>query len=97
MNQREGNITLKKGQEFTITLKSNPTSGYGWIPTFNKYIIDLTAHEFQPTSPRFIGNSGKDIFTFKAISYGSAILKMFYRRSWEEQFVAEKIFFIDVE
>jgi predicted secreted protein len=96
MDDKEENITLKKGQEFTITLDSNPTSGFKWVPAFNTYTINIISHDFQPNSPIFVGGSGKDIFTFKAIGSGTTVLKMVYKRSWEQQFVAEKNFFIDV-
>lgn len=96
IDDKEKNITLEKGQEFTITLDSIPTSGYKWIPTFNTYTINIISHNFQPTSPILIGGSGKEIFTFKAMNSGATVLKMVYKRSWEQQIVAEKKFFIDV-
>jgi inhibitor of cysteine peptidase len=97
MDDKEENITLTKGQEFTITLDSNPTSGFKWLPKFDGSIINLVSHDFQSSTTKRIGSSGKDIFIFLAISSGSDKLKMFYKRSWEEQFVAEKVFVINVK
>jgi inhibitor of cysteine peptidase len=96
MDDKEENIILKKGQEFTITLDSNPTSGYKWIPAFNTYTIKIISYNFHPTSSIVIGGSGKDIFTFKAMNSGATVLKMVYKRSWEQQIMAEKNFFINV-
>jgi inhibitor of cysteine peptidase len=96
MDDKEENITLTKGQEFTITLDSNPTSGYKWFPAFNTYTINFISHHFHPNSSRVIGGSGKDIFTFRAINSGVTVLKMVYKRSWEQQSIAKKTFFIDV-
>jgi len=96
LDDKEQNITVRKGQEFTITLDSNPTSGYIWVAAFNTYTINVISHDFQPTSPKLIGGSGKDVFTFKAISSGTTVLKMVCKRSWEQRFVAEKNFFIHV-
>src|SRR5438132_14142868 len=96
MDDKEENITLKKGQEFTISLNSNPTSGYRWLPTFNTHTINIISHNFQANSPMLVGSSGKDIFTFKGINSGATVLKIVYKRSWEQQFVAEKAFFIIV-
>src|ERR1700730_10137532 len=95
MADKEENITIRKGQEFTITLDSNPTSGFKWHPKFEGSIINLVSHDFQSSTAKRIGSSGKDIFTFLAISSGSDKLKMLYKRSWEEQFVAEKVFVIN--
>lgn len=96
MDEKEQKIIVRKGQEFTITLDSNPTSGFKWVPAFNTYTINIISHNFQPTSPILIGSPGKDVFTFKAISSGATVLKMGYKRNWEQQFVAEKNYFIDV-
>ncbi len=97
MDGKEQYIQLTKGQKFTVTLESNPTSGFEWLPKFDGSIINLISHDFQSSTAKRIGSSGKDIFTFLAISSGSGNLKMLYKRSWEEQFVAEKVFAINVK
>jgi predicted secreted protein len=90
------NITVKKGQEFTIILESNPTTGYQWIPTFNTSMINLVSHNFQPSTIKLMGSPGTDIFKFKATNQGTESLKMIYKRSWEKDFVKEKVFVIKV-
>jgi inhibitor of cysteine peptidase len=95
-NKQEQNITVKKDYEFTITLESNPTTGYQWIPTFNPEIINLVSHSFQPSSSRLMGAPGTEVFTFKAINHGTGSLKMVYKRSWEKEPVKEKVFPINV-
>jgi predicted secreted protein len=89
-------ITVKKGQEFTIILESNPTTGYQWIPTFNTSMINLVSHNFQPSTTKLMGSPGTDIFKFKATNQGTESLKMIYKRSWEKEFVKEKVFMIKV-
>jgi predicted secreted protein len=91
------NITTKRGQTFRIVLKSNPTSGYRWLPTFDKSIINLISHDFQPFSPSGIGQSGEDVFIFRAVNRGSDNLRIAYKRGWEKRSVAERIFVINVE
>jgi inhibitor of cysteine peptidase len=97
MADKEESITIQSGQEFTIILESNPTSGFKWLPTFDGSIINLVSHDFQSSAAKRIGGSGKDIFTFLAIRSGSDKLKMLYKRSWEEHFVAERVFIINVK
>jgi predicted secreted protein len=97
VDYKEENITINRGQKFTIVLESNPTSGFRWHPTFDVSIINLISHDFRSTTATRIGSPGKDIFTFLAISSGSDKLKMIYRRSWEEHFVAEKVYIINVK
>ena len=93
--KQDENITVKKGQEFTIILESNPSTGYQWIPTFNTSIINLVSHNFQP-STKLMGSPGTDTFKFKATNQGTEPLKMIYKRSWEKEFVKEKVFKINV-
>jgi predicted secreted protein len=96
INHEEDNIAIKNGQQFTITLESNRTSGYSWVPTFDTDIINLISRDFQSPSLKLTGASGKEIFTFKAINSGATTLKMLYKRSWKQHFEAEKTFFIDI-
>jgi inhibitor of cysteine peptidase len=93
--KQDENITVKKGQDFTIILESNPSTGYQWIPTFNTSNIILVSHNFQP-STKLMGSPGTDTFKFKATNQGTEPLKMVYKRSWEKEFVKEKVFKINV-
>jgi predicted secreted protein len=68
-----------------------------WVPSFDRSIINLVSHDFQPSSATCLGSSGNDIFTFQGISHGAYKLKMFYKRRWEEHCIAERIFIINVK
>jgi predicted secreted protein len=96
MADKKENINIRRGQKFTITLESNPTSGFKWLPSFDGSIISLLSCNSQSSTATRVGGSGKDIFTFKAVNSGETVLKMVYKRSWEQQSVAEQNFFIDV-
>lgn len=89
------NISIKEGQEFELNFKSNPTTGFEWIPVFDKNILNQTSHTFRPMSA-LVGAGGTDIFTFKGISPGTTTLKLQYKRSWEKDFAEEKVFLIKV-
>jgi inhibitor of cysteine peptidase len=91
------NINLKKGEEFLVTLDSTPTGGYRWYPSFNANVINLILHNFNQDSQKLIGGSGHDIFTFRAVDSGTTILKMIYKRDWEDIVISEKNYLIDVE
>lgn len=95
-NKKES-IIIKTGQTFTIILESNPTTGFRWIPVFDKSFISLISHDFCPSSTKGIGQYGKEIFTFLGLNSGSDILKMQYKRTWEKRSVAEKIFVINIK
>jgi inhibitor of cysteine peptidase len=89
-------IKVSNGHEFTITLQSNPGTGYQWTPTFNRTILNLVSHEYKPASTKLLGSPGTDVFTFKAINHGTDTVKMIYKRSWEKESVQEKIFLVNV-
>jgi len=77
-------ISTTVGQEFTISLDSNPTTGYEWIlvsslPSW----LELVRHEYTPTDPGKIGGGGIDEWTLKATNTGSTTLIFHYRRPWE--------------
>jgi len=96
-NKKVENIFVKKGEVFIVTCESNPTTGYQLIPEFNKDIIILLSQKFQGSSHIMIGQSGKDVFTFKAIKSGLDTLKIVKKRPWEKGFVDQKIYFINVD
>ncbi len=93
--QQGDNISIKKDQEFNLYLKSNPTTGYEWMPIFNASIVKLVSHSFKPSS-MLMGASGTDTFVFKGMSLGTTLIKMLYKRSWENNSVAEKKFVVSV-
>lgn len=80
-----------------MTLESTPTGGYRWHPSFNTNLINLISRKFVRPSQKLIGGTASDIFTFKAIESGTTVLKMVYKRDWEEIFVTEKNFLIDIQ
>jgi predicted secreted protein len=89
------NISISKDQVFSLYLKSNPTTGYDWIPIFNSSIVKLVSHSFKPSS-LLMGASGTDTFVFKGMSTGTTLIKMLYKRSWENNSIAEKNFLVNI-
>ncbi len=79
------------GQEFVLSLESNPTTGYQW--TFSnpvdKKILSEPQHEFRSaasaTHPAVVGQGGRDYWTFKALQPGTTELKLVYSRPWESK------------
>ena len=79
-------ITVKAGQEFKISLPSNPTTGYGW--QFAKHpeaqVLKLLGSEFKPAQSRLMGAGGTQVWTFKALAQGKTTLALNYVRAWEK-------------
>ena len=70
-------------KEFLITLDSNPTTGYSWVPLFDKSFLELRDRSFKRNSKKF-GSPSKEVFKFCPIKNGNTTLTMIYKRAWEE-------------
>ncbi|MCM8790478.1 MAG: protease inhibitor I42 family protein [Candidatus Omnitrophica bacterium] len=68
-----------------ITLLSNATTGYSWqviSPTDTK-ILRKYYSVYNPAAAGLVGAPGQQIFTFRAIAPGTAVIKLVYLRPWE--------------
>ena len=88
-------LSVQLGQEFTIKLESNPTTGYTWQPVFDEHAIKLISSDFIPINKQ-MGASGIEKFIFKALKLGSTKIKMSYKRSWEKGSRNEKEFYVNI-
>jgi predicted secreted protein len=70
-------IEAQSGSEFQIVIESNPTTGYHWevVGDLDASLVELAGREYVSTSEAGLaGGGGVDIFTFKAVSSGSATI-----------------------
>ena len=93
-------INARAGEKITITLESNPTTGYSWQlqHPLDEKIIRLEGSKYVgPRSDR-VGAGGEEKWTFLAIKKGSTKITLKYVRPWEkdEPPVKEKTFLIKV-
>lgn len=83
----DNNISASLGEQFTITLASNHTTGYSWsagMITDNSQVVVLNVSYKTSENPK-IGEGGEEIWYFKAVSPGTATIKMYYARPWENE------------
>src|SRR5665647_2301548 len=61
-------MTAAQGQNFTITLRSNPSTGYHWEPQFESTALSLTDSVFvsDPTHTIWLGCQDPLFLRFKA-------------------------------
>jgi inhibitor of cysteine peptidase len=81
-----GTFTAAVGQELTVTLASNPTTGYHWelsVP-LDEAIVKLVASEYKPPQTTLVGARGQEIWTFRAIGRGETVIRLKYVRPWEK-------------
>ncbi len=83
-NGKEYNMGV--GQSITLSLASNPTTGYTWnlSDSYDKNIVSLGGEAFSSPvqSPR-IGQGGRQYYTFKALKPGQTEINLIYARPWE--------------
>jgi predicted secreted protein len=78
-------ITVDAGGSFTVTLDSNPSTGFAWSISeiTDEGIIDDVSNEFQGADTGMVGAGGQEVWTFKTIDKGTSTIEMQYSRSWE--------------
>lgn len=87
--KNKGNDLMNPTGLYTITLKSNPTTGFNWIympandgmveNVFDKYIPD-------PVADGIVGSGGNQVFGFVATGFmpGKSSLRFVYKRPWDD-------------
>ena len=93
-----GQVTLKQGQELTIALEANPTTGYRWeLAECNQSILiqqgESSDAASQPVRP---GSSGLESWRFAAKAEGETELRLVYHRPWEEDTEPAQTFTVKV-
>jgi len=86
INEDPTMITAKVGEEFTITLDSNATTGYSWrlSDKFTEGVVKSLGSEYTPPETQRKGAGGKEIWRFKAVAAGKTTITLEYVRPWEK-------------
>lgn len=76
--------------EFTIKLKSNPTTGYSWfLREYNPNYLEPVKHHYQSSeNHKMMGTPGYELWTFKVKALTFTVprqipLRFVYARPWE--------------
>ncbi len=93
-------ITIVPGQEFSISLGSNPSTGFRWkmtLPSGDKTVIFLGS-EHVVLKEAMPGVPGNELFKFKALTRGETKAEFVYERPWETKTApTRKIFTLVVQ
>src|SRR3989338_3132934 len=88
---RQKPIVVSQERTFTITLQSNPTTGFSWkLVSYDKNLMAFVGHRYYPpTNKKLMGAPGYEVWTFQANKGNYAInvvghVRMTYARSWEK-------------
>jgi predicted secreted protein len=79
-------VTTKPGRQFSLTLESNPTTGYQWelAKPIEGSCVALVTNQFVRAKSKLSGAPGKEVWRFKALRAGEATIELKYVRPWEK-------------
>jgi inhibitor of cysteine peptidase len=79
-----GEIELPAGGELQLSLRENPTTGFGWIvEDLAQPVCDLAADHFESGTTTARGSGGVHHWRLRAKQKGKGKIRLTYRRSWE--------------
>lgn len=72
---------------FSITLESNPTTGYSWelASRLDANVLELLHHSYQRGGSAGMGAGGSELWTFEPLCTGFTTIVLRYRRPWEPE------------
>lgn len=79
-------VTASAGENFSITLDSNPSTGYHWEVSSitNNQLVRLVKSEFVEAGSGLLGAGGKETLTFQALKEGKTTVVLDYVRPWDK-------------
>lgn len=79
-----GTIEASVGDEITISLAGNPTTGYTWnvLQPRNADVVAFADRDYEADSDA-IGSGGTEELEFRAVAPGEATIELGYSRPWE--------------
>ena len=84
------------GDEFTISLKSNSSTGYSWqwVNKQSVEAVDSVDWRYITLNTNLVGAGGTEKWTFKGIKSGVDSVKMTYSRPWEADSAVDSIYVV---
>jgi predicted secreted protein len=94
-------VALEVGDNLIVTLDSNATTGYSWnlSSVSDTAVIQKVSDEYitpEPTEPPVVGQGGQEVWTFEALTAGTAAISMIYIQPWETEAEPAETFDITV-
>ena len=95
--------SLSGGDTFEIRLDSNPSTGYQWqiVEGLSGSCLELIDETYEPAAntsgQERVGGGGTQVWRMKAACKEKTVLKLVYKRSWENEPVKVKYFKVSVK
>lgn len=88
-------INAMVGDEFNITIPSNPSTGFGWWTDFDPQFLTLTGTGSNQAnaSPEMTGLTETKVFDFRAVSPGETEVYLLFLQPWENGNIAQRLIY----
>ncbi|MGB7545408.1 MAG: protease inhibitor I42 family protein [Methanothrix sp.] len=93
-----GLLRARVGEPFTISLPSNPTTGYDWTADYDNVLLRAEDARFESSAMDSIrlGVGGTSVFVFTPLRTGKTTIRFVYKRSWENIVADTRAFYVDI-
>jgi inhibitor of cysteine peptidase len=89
-------VVVKVGESFSVSLASNPTTGYTWDAEYDSSFVVESKSSFIPISEA-MGAGGKELFEFQTKKAGITVITLKHKRPWESEIKKTLIFKVDIK
>jgi predicted secreted protein len=92
---KDTEISAAVGENFTISLNSNQSTGYSWsvgMISDNSQVV-VTGMDYDLPDNAKTGQGGDEVWHLKAVATGSVKLMFYYARSWEKDAPIDQVVF----
>lgn len=93
--EKDAEISASVGENFTISLESNQSTGYSWsvgMVSDNAQVV-VAGMDYDLPDNAKTGQGGAEVWHLKAVAPGTVKLMFYYARSWEKDAPAKTIVF----
>jgi inhibitor of cysteine peptidase len=81
-----GSCSAHVDDVLVITLDETPTSGYRWeFVDLDENILTVAGDTFEPPAGATRGGVGSRVFRLRVVAPGTARLRLWRRRAWEDE------------
>ena len=79
-------MEVKAGEEFSISVYANPSTGYGWqlAEALDADYLALVSKEYLTKDTALVGAGCEQEWVFKALKAGQTNISLKYMRPWEK-------------
>lgn len=89
---------IEVNDKIRVKLCANPSTGFTWVSKMDdeNEVMKLEKQEYVEPDTELVGASGTDVWTFRAMKEGTALITLEYSQDWEGGTKAERTYVLDV-